>query len=187
MAPNPFHSLRFLVVDDNAHMRRIVRTLVYGFGCREVFEAPDGGDAWEMFNQLSPDVLIIDWQIPILDGTELTKMIRHAEGHPKRHASIIMLSGYTEKPLIESARDAGIHEFLAKPISAKALHQRLQNVILNPRAFIHTNTYCGPDRRRCLMLDTVGGNVVALAGVPASSLYGSLNLPDRLQIYHEIL
>ena len=150
MASNPFHSLRFLVVDDNAHMRRIVRTLVYGFGCREVFEAQDGGAAWEMFNQVLPDVLIVDWQIPIIDGIKLTKMIRHAEGHSKRHTAIIMLSGYTEKRRIESARDAGIHEFLAKPISAKALHQRLQNVVLNSRAFIQTSNYYGPDRRRCL-------------------------------------
>ena len=150
MVPNPFHSLRFLFVDDNAHMRRIVRTLLYGFGCREVFEAQDGGDAWETFNQVLPDFLIVDWHIPILDGVELTKMIRQADGHSKRHAAIIMLSCHTEKARIESARDAGSHEFLAKPISAKALHQRIQNLVHNPRVFIQTGSYYGPDRRRCL-------------------------------------
>ena len=47
-----------------------------------------------------------------------------------------------------AARDAGITEFLAKPISAKALYQRVLNVVANPRPFIRTRSYFGPDRRR---------------------------------------
>jgi DNA-binding response OmpR family regulator len=61
---------------------------------------------------------------------------------------IIMLTGYSEKKCVIAARDAGITEFLAKPISAKALYQRILNVIANPRPFVRTKTYFGPDRRR---------------------------------------
>jgi two-component system, chemotaxis family, chemotaxis protein CheY len=46
------------------------------------------------------------------------------------------------------ARDAGVTEFLAKPISAKALYNRILNVVAHPRPFIRTKTYFGPDRRR---------------------------------------
>jgi hypothetical protein len=46
------------------------------------------------------------------------------------------------------ARDAGVTEFLAKPISANALYQRVLNIVANPRPFIKTKTYFGPDRRR---------------------------------------
>ena len=46
------------------------------------------------------------------------------------------------------ARDAGVTEFLAKPISAKALYERIFNVVANPRPFVKTKTYFGPDRRR---------------------------------------
>src|SRR6266851_823449 len=73
-----FNKLRFLVCDDNPHMRRILRTLLHSF----------------------------------------------------------------------VARDAGVTEFLAKPISAKGLYQRILNVVANPRPFIKTKTYFGPDRRR---------------------------------------
>jgi DNA-binding response OmpR family regulator len=59
-----------------------------------------------------------------------------------------MVTGHTEKTRVTAARDAGVTEFLAKPISAKALYQRIVNVVANPRPFIRTKTYFGPDRRR---------------------------------------
>jgi hypothetical protein len=57
-----------------------------------------------------------------------------------------MLTGHSEKKRVMAARDAGVTEFLAKPISAKALYQRIINVVANPRPFIKTKTYFGPDR-----------------------------------------
>jgi DNA-binding response OmpR family regulator len=67
-----------------------------------------------------------------------------------------MLTGHTEKQRVTAARDAGITEFLAKPISAKALYQRIVNVVANPRPFIKTKTYFGPDRRRAVSNSYVG-------------------------------
>jgi two-component system, chemotaxis family, chemotaxis protein CheY len=61
---------------------------------------------------------------------------------------IIMLSGHSEKNRVMQARDAGVTEFLAKPIAAKALYERILSVVLNPRPFIRTATFFGPDRRR---------------------------------------
>src|ERR1700728_1146393 len=62
----------------------------------------------------------------------------------------------SEKKRVIGARDAGVTEFLAKPISAKALYQRVFNVVANPRPFIKTKTYFGPDRRRNVNLSYVG-------------------------------
>jgi DNA-binding response OmpR family regulator len=61
---------------------------------------------------------------------------------------IIMLTGHSEKKRVIAARDAGVTEFLAKPISAKGLYGRILNVVANPRPFIRTKNYFGPDRRR---------------------------------------
>jgi DNA-binding response OmpR family regulator len=58
------------------------------------------------------------------------------------------LTGHCDKRRVMTARDAGVTEFLAKPISAKALYQRILNVVVSPRPFIRTKTYFGPDRRR---------------------------------------
>ena len=59
-----FNKLRFLVCDDNAHMRRILRTLLHSFGAREVYEAEDGATALEMYSHYVPDIVITDWSMP---------------------------------------------------------------------------------------------------------------------------
>ncbi len=56
------------MIDDNQHMRRIVRTLLHGFGTREVIEAEEGASGFEAFTGNSPDVIITDWAMPIFDG-----------------------------------------------------------------------------------------------------------------------
>jgi CheY-like chemotaxis protein len=143
-----FNRLRFLVIDDNAHMRRILRTLLHGFGARDVHEAEDGAAGLEAFTHYAPDIMIVDWAMPIFDGLELTQMIRQPGANANPYVSIIMLTGHSEKRRVVAARDAGVTEFLAKPISAKALYERIVNVVANPRPFIKTATYFGPDRRR---------------------------------------
>jgi two-component system, chemotaxis family, chemotaxis protein CheY len=143
-----FNRLRILIVDDNAHMRRIVRTLLHGFGAREVYEAEDGASGLEAFTHYSPDIVITDWAMPIFDGLELTSMIRKPGANANPFVPIIMLTGHSEKHRVVAAREAGVTEFLAKPISAKALYQRLLAVVAYPRPFIRTKTFFGPDRRR---------------------------------------
>lgn len=143
-----FNRLRFLVVDDNAHMRRIIRTLLHGFGSREVYEAEDGAAGLEAFTSYSPDIVLADWAMPIFDGLELTQMIRQPDANSNPYVPIILLTGHSEKKRVTAARDVGVTEFLAKPISAKSLYGRVLNVVANPRPFIRTKSYFGPDRRR---------------------------------------
>ena len=75
-------------------------------------------------------------------------MIRQPGANANPYVAVIMLTGHSEKNRVTAARDAGITEFLAKPISAKGLYERIVNVVANPRPFIKTKTYFGPDRRR---------------------------------------
>jgi two-component system, chemotaxis family, chemotaxis protein CheY len=151
-----FNRLRFLVIDDNAHMRRILRTLLHGYGAREVYEAEDGAAGLEAFTHYMPDIIIADWVMPIFDGLELAQMIRQPGANANPYVPIIMLTGHSEKKRIVNARDAGITEFLAKPISAKSLYERILNVVANPRPFIKSKNYFGPDRRRNVNPNYVG-------------------------------
>ena len=151
-----FNRLRFLIIDDNAHMRRMLRMLLHGFGTREVYEAEDGAGGLQAFTQYGPHIVITDWAMPIFDGLELTRMIRQPGANSNRFVPIIMLTGHSEKKLVVAARDAGVTEFLAKPVSAQALYQRILNAIANPRPFIRTKTYFGPDRRRHLNANPIG-------------------------------
>ena len=151
-----FSKLRFLVIDDNAHMRRILRTLLHGFGARDVNEAEDGAAGLEAFTAYIPDIIITDWAMPIFDGLELTQMVRQPGANANPYVAIIMLTGHSEKKRVVAARDAGVTEFLTKPTSAKALYQRIINVVANPRPFIKTKTYFGPDRRRNVNVNYAG-------------------------------
>ena len=116
-----FNRLRFLIVDDNAHMRRIVRTLLHGFGTREVYEAEDGAGGLEAFTHYSPDIVICDWAMPIFDGLELAQMIRQPDGGTNPYVPIIMLTGHSEKKRVVAARDAGISATVCGEMAGDAL------------------------------------------------------------------
>jgi two-component system, chemotaxis family, chemotaxis protein CheY len=143
-----FNRLRFLVIEDSAHMRRILSTLLHGFGARDVYEAEDGASGLESFTHFMPDIVIADWVLPIFDGLELAQMIRQPGANANPYVPIIILTGHSDKKRVMIARDAGVTEFLAKPISANALYSRIVNVVVRPRPFVKTKTYFGPDRRR---------------------------------------
>ena len=85
-----------------------------------------------------------------LDGIEFARMVRTADDTPNPYVPIVMLSAYSERYRVTDARDVGITEFLRKPICAQDLHQRIIQVIENPRPFIRTPRFFGPDRRRSI-------------------------------------
>jgi CheY-like chemotaxis protein len=136
-----------LVIDDDALVRTVCRRALEAEGFF-VTEAEDGASGLDSFTHYVPDIVLTDWAMPIFDGLELTQMIRQPGANANPYVPIIMLTGHSEKKRVIAARDSGVTEFLAKPISAKALYQRILNVVANPRPFIKTTTYFGPDRRR---------------------------------------
>ena len=148
MADYNLERLNFLIADDNKHMRAMVKSLLLALGVRNVVEASDGADAFKELRHFPADIIICDWSMKPVDGLAFTRMVRSGKDSPNPFVPIIMLTGFTEMTRVVEARDTGIHEFLAKPISAKALYSRFASIIENPRPFIRTKTYFGPDRRR---------------------------------------
>ena len=140
--------LRFLIIEDNTHMRHVLRSLINGFGSREISEAEDGAIGLELFNSCNPDIVVTDWEMPIFSGIELVRMMRNPENSVNATVPIIMLTGHSEKKKVMDARDAGVTEFLCKPISAKALYMRVASCLVNQRPFINAAGFYGPDRRR---------------------------------------
>lgn len=140
--------LNFLIVDDNKHMRALVKTILHALGSKSVAEAADGADAFKEMRVFPADIIICDWNMSPLDGMDFVRLVRTGKDSPNPFVPIVMLTGHTEMSRVLEARDAGVHEFLAKPISAKGLYSRIRSIIENPRAFIRTGMYFGPDRRR---------------------------------------
>ena len=143
-----FDRLRVLLVDGSAHMRRLVSTILRGFGVVEIAELDTADQAWAKLRDINPDVVILDWVLEGMSGIEFAKRVRTAEESPNPHMPLIMLTGETRADHVREARDAGINEFLAKPVTPKALMARLCSVVENPRAFVRSEIYAGPCRRR---------------------------------------
>lgn len=141
-------SLRVLVVDDNAHMRNLVMTILHAFGVKQVEQASDGADALQYMTTINFDLIIADWMMEPLDGLDFTRLIRTGSDSKNPYVPIILMTGHTDLESVIEARDAGVNEILAKPISAKTLYDRIVSIIERPRPFIRTKTYCGPCRRR---------------------------------------
>lgn len=140
--------LHVLVVDDNPHMRAIVVAILRGAGFGNIKEASDGAHALEEMRSSVADIVIVDLNMSPIDGLEFTHMMRTAPDSPSPFVPIIMMTGHTERSKVMAARDAGINEFVAKPISAKTLLDRIVAIIDRPRSFVRTKTYSGPCRRR---------------------------------------
>jgi DNA-binding response OmpR family regulator len=83
-----------------------------------------------------------------LDGFGFVRLVRRAKDGPELYVPIIMLTGHTELDHVVQARDAGVTEFLAKPLTADALRSRIEEVIEDARRFARSPTCFGPDRRR---------------------------------------
>ncbi|MBL4693123.1 MAG: response regulator [Magnetovibrio sp.] len=140
--------LNFLIVDDNKHMRALVKSILHALGVKNVLEAGDGADAFKELRHFPADVIISDWNMSPLDGMDFVRMVRTGSDSPNPFVPIIMLTGYTEMNRVMEARDSGVHEFLAKPVSAKKLYSRIRSIIEHPRSFVRAGLYFGPDRRR---------------------------------------
>ena len=145
-----FSQVSVLIVDDSAYMRHIVKALLLGLGFRHesLHEAEDGVDAFRTFRNANIDLIILDWEMPILNGVEFTRMVRTSSDSPNFFVPIIMLTGHSESKRVIEARDAGVHEFVVKPVSAAVLYSRMVAVIERPRPFVRTRSFVGPDRRR---------------------------------------
>jgi len=139
-------SVNVLVVDDNRFMRTIVANTLQGIGVRNVMQADSVDQALEQLAEQSVDLVVSDWDMGEKSGIELIRRVR--ANRQLRLLPIIMLTANTTRKNIFSARDAGVTEFLAKPVSAQALYGRMVEVIERPRQFVKTKQFFGPDRRR---------------------------------------
>lgn len=141
-------SLQVLLVDDNQHMRAITSAILKAAGIRKILEVSDGSSALALLRQHPIDIAIVDFNMSPMDGVEFTRLVRKSPESPNAYLPIIMMTGHSEKNRVMEARDAGVTEFMVKPITAKAVFDRIQAVIVRPRPFIKSRTYFGPDRRR---------------------------------------
>jgi two-component system chemotaxis response regulator CheY len=146
-------TLKVLVVDDDHYMRKVVRTMLAAIGVKTVFEAPDGISGLDSIRQNSPDLVIVDWEMPMIDGSQFVRMVRSPNEFPIPDIPIIILSGHGDRWRVVEAARVGAHEYLLKPVSTKSLRDRIVAIIGKPRPTVQLNGYYGPAPRRLVVLD----------------------------------
>ncbi len=140
--------LEILIVDGNAYMRRLTRTMLTNLGAKSMMEAADGLAALEAIRTHNPDVVVLDWDMPVLNGMEVMRIVRSPGVFPRPNIPIIMLTGRAYRSAVTQALRAGVHEFLIKPTSPKALRDRLMSIVIKPRPMMHLGELYVPKPRR---------------------------------------
>ncbi len=140
--------LNVLLVEDDLSMRELLRDILLAFDVGSVETALDGSRAYDLMRRYSADIVIVDWLMSPVNGLELVKRIRNAKDSPNAYIPVIMLTAFTDIKRVKECRDAGVTEFLAKPVTAQTFYSRIVSVIEDQRTFVRSETYFGPDRRR---------------------------------------
>lgn len=140
--------VKFLIVDDNAHAINLVKAMLRGFGSDRLDDAQTI-DAAKMRMRANPaDIVILDYMMGAEEGVTFARWLRNDSDSPNQLVPIILLTGHADMTRIKAARDAGVNEFCTKPVTPADLMKRIVLVINQPRSFVRSSTYFGPDRRR---------------------------------------
>jgi CheY-like chemotaxis protein len=135
-----------LVIDDNVGMRSIMTAVLRALGFTEIRLADDAIEAQKIIPQVKPDLIITDLKMPILDGVTFVRNLRADESNPFSEVPIIVATGHTEEKHVKACIAAGVDQFLAKPITGRALAERITRALSPDRQFVRVGDYNGPRR-----------------------------------------
>jgi two-component system, chemotaxis family, chemotaxis protein CheY len=141
-------TIEILIVDDNQYMRKVVRNLLVNLGVKNIHEAADGIAGLEAIRTYVPDIVLLDWEMPLLNGAELVRIVRSPGVFSVPDVPIIMLTAHVERWRVLDATRLGVNEFLKKPVSGKGLLDRIVSILSHPRPMVQIGDYYGPEPRR---------------------------------------
>lgn len=147
-----FLKLKVLVVEDSAEMQRLLVALLESMGVSRITVARDGEKGLASFATDRPDIIITDGAMVPMDGYEMTRRIRAAEagGEANPDVPILMISGHVGRENVSHARDQGVTDYLAKPLSAATLYEAIVAAVSKPIHFLDKPGYRGPSPKRSL-------------------------------------
>ena len=139
--------LSILIADPSPYVRTILHGMLRGFGAGKMVDAENAEAVLHALSNNRIDVLMCDGGLPPEGGFALTRKIRRNTGNEHRTMPILLMTSDPRETIVKEGRDAGANMVVAKPLSPGNLYDRLAWVAFNPRQYIDTETYFGPDRR----------------------------------------
>jgi two-component system chemotaxis response regulator CheY len=119
---------KILLVDDAAFMRKVIKDTLSKNGYTELFEAVDGADAVAKFDEIKPDLVIMDITMPNMDGLEALKAIREKDSN----ASVVMCSAMGQETMVMDAVRSGAKDFIVKPFKPDRILKTVTSVLGSP-------------------------------------------------------
>ena len=116
---------KILVVDDAAFMRKVIRDTLTKNGYTDIYEAVDGADAVEKYDELKPDLVIMDITMPNMDGLEALKAIRGKDGS----ANVVMCSAMGQESMVMDAVRSGAKDFIVKPFKPDRVLKTVNTIL----------------------------------------------------------
>lgn len=150
--------MNVLVIEDDRHMRMLIRNVLFSLGVNDVADASDGQAGFEAMKTFKPNLILCDLRMTPMGGLQFVSTLRSDADNPCRFVPVIMITAYADLSTVAEARDVGVTEFMAKPLSAAALEKRINRVLHEPRPIVSAPDFVGPDRRRQTKPDFGGRN-----------------------------
>jgi two-component system chemotaxis response regulator CheY len=122
-------SMKVLVVDDFATMRRIIKNALKQIGFADIMEADDGTTALTLLKEKTFDLIISDWNMPKMNGLDLLKTVRGDE--KTSDIPFIMVTAEAQKENVLQAVQAGVSNYIVKPFTAEAMKAKLTQTLGN--------------------------------------------------------
>ena len=140
--------LNIVVADQNQYARKLTRMMLMNIGVKSIYEATDGIAALDIIRTANPDVAVLDWEMPLMSGQDLIRIVRSPDVFPKPDLPIILLTASADRFRVSEAIRLGVHEFLCKPTSPGALRDRLLSILVKPRPMVQIDKHYVPKPRR---------------------------------------
>lgn len=119
-------SMKVLIVDDFATMRRIMKNILKQLGFTNIIEADDGTTAFEELKKTDIDLIISDWNMPKMTGLELLKAVRSTDN--LKDLPFLMVTAEAQKQNVIDAVQAGVSNYVVKPFTAEAISEKLEKI-----------------------------------------------------------
>jgi two-component system chemotaxis response regulator CheY len=126
--------LQVLVIDDQPSMQMLLSMSLRSMGIRGVSTAADGVEALDAMRRKTPDLVLLDMEMPRMGGLETLQAIREDEA--LRHLQVIVVTGLADAGVVKETQALGISGYLVKPLSAEALKSRIKTLTFPQRAVV---------------------------------------------------
>jgi two-component system chemotaxis response regulator CheY len=125
VAAEPVQVRRCLLVDDSRVIRKLARRILEGLGY-DVKEAENGEEALTKCRTSMPDLILLDWNMPVMGGMDFVRSLRAMQGD--RRPKVVFCTTENDVEHIRTAIEAGADEYVIKPFDQESLHAKLQRI-----------------------------------------------------------